>query len=225
MLMMWKRLLALCGLFLIWGSAWYFDLGEVLRLETLQARLHDWQLFYAGHPWLTIGGFMLVFIILTGASLPFAGVLALLAGALFGRWVGLLAVMSGAGVIIAFLSARYWLRDWVRSRLARHYHRLDAGFRREGWLFLLTMRLIAFPFWILNLVMGLTSMDVFTFCVVSLIGLLPVMFILVSAGTELAQIQSIGDVLSPDLLGLLGLLALLVLLTRYIAPSLARRRR
>ncbi|HTT08344.1 MAG TPA: VTT domain-containing protein [Gammaproteobacteria bacterium] len=221
-----KRLLVLCGLLLIWGSAWYFDLGQVLRLEALQARLYEWQMFYASHPWLTIGGYILLFIVLTGASLPFAGVLALLAGALFGRWVGLLTVMSSAaaGATIAFLSARYWLRDWVRVRLAHHYQRLDAGFRQEGWVFLLTMRLIAFPFWILNLVMGLTSMDVFTFCAVSLIGLLPVMFILVSAGTELAQIHNLRDVLSPGLLGLLGLLALVILLMRFFAPSLVRWR-
>jgi uncharacterized membrane protein YdjX (TVP38/TMEM64 family) len=222
-----KRFLMLCVLLLIWGSAWYFDLGEALRLEVLQARLHEWQMFYATHPWLSIGGFILLFIILTSASLPFAGVLSLLAGAVFGLWVGLIAVMlsATAGATIAFLIARYWLRDWVRARLAHHYQRLDAGFRREGWVYLLTLRLIAFPFWIVNLVMGLTSLDTLTFCVVSLLGLLPVMFILVDAGTELAQIHELRDVLSPGLLGLLGLFALLILLTRLAVPMLARWRR
>lgn len=222
-----KRILMLCCLLLIWGLAWYLDLGETLRLEVLQARLRDWQTLYAAHPWLTASGFVLLYIGLTSASLPFAGVLSLLAGAVFGRWVGILVVMfsATAGATIAFLIARYWLRDWVRARLAHHYQRLDAGFRREGWVYLLTLRLIAFPFWIINLVMGLTSLDTLTFCVVSLIGMLPVMFILVSAGTELAQIHELRDALSPGLLGLLGLLVLLTLLTRLAVPSLARWRR
>lgn len=165
--------------------------------------------------------FFVVFVVLTGLPLPVAGVLMLTAGALFGRWVGMVVVLAASvlGATLAFLSSRYLLRDWVQRRFGRRLDTLSRNGEEAGAAYLLTLRLVpVFPFFLINLGMGLTSMRVRTFARVTLLGMVPCSFLFTNAGTELALIETPADVLSPAAvlsLALLGAVPLLFRLLRH----------
>jgi uncharacterized membrane protein YdjX (TVP38/TMEM64 family) len=155
--------------------------------------------------------FFLVYVGVTALSLPAAGVLSLVAGALFGRWLGTAVVSLAAttGATLAFLSSRYLLRDFVQHRFGDRLRPLNEGVERDGAYYLFSLRLVPlFPFFLVNLGMGLTRMRLRTFVWVSLLGMLPGTFLYVNAGTALAGIDSPRDVLSPAVLVSLALLGL-----------------
>jgi uncharacterized membrane protein YdjX (TVP38/TMEM64 family) len=161
--------------------------------------------------------FFAIYVGLTALSVPIATWLSMLAGALFGRWLGTGAVLLAAtlGATLAFLSSRYLFRGWVQQRFGGRLAALNAGIEREGAYYLFTLRLIwVFPFWLINLGMGLTPMRVGTFAAVSLVGMLPGTFLYVNAGTALASVRSPRDVLSLPVLGSFALLGVLPLVLR-----------
>ncbi|MBA3668305.1 MAG: FAD-dependent oxidoreductase [Sphingomonas sp.] len=204
-----------------------FDLGAYLTLASLKARQADLATLLNNRPLAIIGAFFLLYIATTAFSLPGAAILTLAAGAVFGLWLGTLIVSfaSAIGASLAFLSSRYVLRDWVKARFGRRVAAIDRGIAKDGVSYLLTLRLIpAFPFFLINLTMGLTTMRLVTFYVVSQIGMLPGTLVFVNAGTRLAAIDSTGDILSPALIGSFVLLGLFPLMAKAIVGLIKRRR-
>lgn len=193
-------------------------------LRTHLAALRDWQ---STHALAVAVLFLAAYVVLTALSLPVGVWLTLAAGALFGFWWGLLIVSfaSTLGATLAFLSARFLLRDWVRARLGARADRVDQGVRRDGAFYLFSLRLIpVMPFFAVNLLMGLTAMPVATFWLVSQAGMLAGTAVFVNAGTQLAQLDSLSGILSPGLLASFALLGLFPWMARMILSILKRRR-
>jgi pyruvate/2-oxoglutarate dehydrogenase complex dihydrolipoamide dehydrogenase (E3) component/uncharacterized membrane protein YdjX (TVP38/TMEM64 family) len=211
------------------GVAAFFllDLGSYLTLDSLKERQAGLADLLEARPLLVIGGFFLIYIATTALSLPGATILTLAAGAIFGLWPGTLVVSfaSAIGASLAFLSSRYLLRDWVKARFGRRVEAIDRGIAEDGAFYLLSLRLIpAFPFFLVNLAMGLTAMRLPTFYLVSQIGMLPGTLVFVNAGTQLARIGSTRDILSPALIGSFVLLGLFPLLAKWVLGLVKRRR-
>ncbi len=215
--------------FLVAAIAAYFifDLGAYLTLDNLKARQADLAALLDNRPMVIIGGFFLIYVAATALSLPGAAILTLAAGAVFGLWLGTLIVSfaSAIGASLAFLSSRTILRDWVKARFGKRVAAIDRGIEKDGIFYLLTLRLIpAFPFFLVNLAMGLTTMKLLTFYVVSQIGMLLGTFVFVNAGTQLAAINSTSDILSPTLIGSFVLLGLFPLIAKWIIGLVKHRR-
>ncbi len=217
------------GLALAAAWAWQrFDLGSLLTLEQLKASRDALQAEVAARPLAAAALFFAVYVAAAALSIPGAAVLTLAAGALFGLGWGLLLVSfaSSLGALLAFLASRYLLRDaLLKSRFGRALQPIDEGVRRNGSFYLLTLRLVpVFPFWLINLLMGLTPMPAARFYLVSQIGMLAGTAVYVNAGTQLAAIRSAGDVLSPGLLASFVLLGLFPLLAQAGVRALERRK-
>jgi pyruvate/2-oxoglutarate dehydrogenase complex dihydrolipoamide dehydrogenase (E3) component/uncharacterized membrane protein YdjX (TVP38/TMEM64 family) len=216
------RILLLLAIVLAVAAFFLFDLGQYLTLAGLKARQAELAEVVDRRPVLAAAAFFLLYVAVTALSLPGAAVMTLAAGAIFGLWRGTLIVSfaSAIGASLAFLSSRYLLRDWVKARFGERVAAIDRGIAKDGAFYLLTLRLIpAFPFFLINLAMGLTAMGLVTFYLVSQAGMLLGTIVYVNAGTQLAHIDSPGDVLSPVLIGSFVLLGLLPL----IASRLVRR--
>lgn len=206
---------------------WHFGLGALLTLENLKASRDALVGAYQARPLATVLAFFAVYVAATAVSIPGAVVLTLAAGAMFGLWVGLVVVSfaSSLGALLAFLASRYLLRDAVQSRFGKSLAPMNEGIARDGTFYLLTLRLVpVFPFWLINLLMGLTPIGAARFYVVSQIGMLAGTIVYVNAGSELAAIEAPGDVLSPALLGSFVLLGVFPLLARWFVGVLRRRR-
>ena len=220
---------ALVALLLL-AAAWAwqrFNLGSLLTLEQLKASRDALQAEVAARPLATAAIFFGVYVASAALSIPGAVVLTLAAGALFGLGWGLLLVSfaSSLGALLAFLASRYLLRDALQARFGRALQPVDEGVRRNGSFYLLTLRLVpVFPFWLINLLMGLTPMPAARFYLVSQIGMLAGTAVYVNAGTQLASIRSAGDVLSPGLLASFVLLGLFPLLAQAVVRALERRK-
>lgn len=173
--------------------------------------------FYAGRPIAVIAVYVTIYVIVTSLSLPGAAVLTLAGGALFGLWVGAFVVSfaSTIGAALACLVSRFVLRDWVQSRFGDRLAVVNKGIEREGAFYLFTLRLIpVFPFFVINLVMGLTELPLSTFYWVSQLGMFPGTLVYVNAGKELAKISSLSGVLSPGLIVSFVLIGLFPVLAR-----------
>lgn len=196
------------------GAFVYFDLGRFLSLDVLKENRDHLLAFteanYAG----AVGIFILTYIVVTGLSLPGAVILTLAGGFLFGSVFGTLFVNLGAttGATLAFLVARYLLRDWVEQKFGRWLAPLQQGFAQNAFSYLMTLRLIPlFPFFVVNLVSGLTRMNVGSYVAATAIGIIPGSFVYAYAGRQLGTINSLKEIASPNVIGafvLLGLLAL-----------------
>ena len=196
-----------------------FDLGRYLTLSYLKESRETFQALYGANRLPVIGLFALIYITVTALSLPGAAVMSLAGGALFGLLVGLVVVSfsSVIGATLACLVSRYLLRDWVQARFGDKLHSINEGVRKEGAFYLFTLRLIPlFPFFVINLLMGLTTMPIRTFFWVSQLGMLAGTFVFVNAGKELANINSLGDILSPGLIVSFVLLGLFPLMVKKI---------
>ena len=212
------------GLFaLAMGAFFYFDLAQYLSLETLKAN-RDKLLFYTdAHYTTAVALFIGAYILQTAFSLPGAAVFTLAGGFLFGSIVGTLYanIAATAGATLAFLAARYLLRDWVERKFGDRLDPIQQGFARNAFNYLITLRLIPiFPFFLINLVSGLTRIRAGTYVLATAIGIIPGGFVYANAGRQLGTINSLGEIASPRVLGafaLLGLLALVPLLYRKFA--------
>jgi uncharacterized membrane protein YdjX (TVP38/TMEM64 family) len=162
---------------------------------------------------------MLVYVLVTSLSLPGAAVMTLAGGALFGllRGVIIVSFASSIGATLACFVSRFILRDWVQGKFREKLKTVNEGIDREGSFYLFTLRLIPiFPFWLINLVLGLTKMPLRTFYWVSQIGMLPGTIVYVNAGKELGKIESISGILSPGLILSFVLLGLFPLITKKL---------
>lgn len=203
------------------GLDQYFSL-EFLKLQ--QAKLAAYQ---AARPLRTAALFFCLYVAVTGLSLPAAAIMTLAAGAMFGLLTGVVIVSfaSTTGATLAFLASRFLFRRALEIRYAQRLEAVNAGIDRDGALYLLTLRLIPlFPFFLINLLMGLTRMRVGTFFLVSQAGMLAGTIVYVNAGTQLARIGAPGDIMSPQLLLSFVLLALFPLLARKSVNYIRRRR-
>ncbi len=168
---------------------------------------------YRDAPWLTAGLFCGLYVIVTTFALPAAGVLSVIGGMTFGLWTGsvLVALASTIGATLACLLARFVFRDWVQHRFGHYLRQINAGIEREGVWYLFTLRVTpVFPYWIINLVFGLTHMRLSTYFLVSLVGMLPVNVLFVNAGAQLGDVEtlSLRGVLTPGVIVSLVLLGL-----------------
>lgn len=199
------------------------DLGQYLSLESLKTNQATITQFYSANPLLTIALFFVVYIITTALSLPGATILTLAGGAIFGFLTGtiLVSFASTIGATLAFLTSRFLLRDFVQTKFSERIRIINEGVEKEGSFYLFTLRLIPlFPFFLVNLVMGLTPIKTITFFVVSQIGMLAGTAVFVNAGTELAQIESLNGILSLRLILSFALIGLLPLISKWIIGSI-----
>jgi len=206
---------------------WASGAGQHLSLVALHAHMKQMRTFEAGYPLLLALLFALIYVAFAALALPGAIWLTLAAGALFGVFEGTLLVSfaSSIGAALAFLTSRFLLRDWVRKRFGARMQAIDAGVKRDGALYLLALRLTpVFPFFLVNLAMGLTPVGVGTFYLVSQAGMLPATLLYVNAGTRLTELDSLRGLVSPAVLISLSLLGVFPLIMRMLLRALARRR-
>ena len=203
------------------------DLGRWLTLDALKESRQSFSALYETAPLAVIGIYFLTYVSVTALSLPGAVVMTLAGGALFGLWTGLLVVSfaSSIGATLAFLAARFLLRDWVQARFGERLAAINAGIDRDGALYLFTLRLVPlFPFFVINLLMGLTSIRTRTFYWVSQLGMLAGTLVFVNAGTQLAKLDSLSGILSPTLLASFALLGIFPLLAKKLATFVQKRK-
>ncbi|MEX2353031.1 MAG: FAD-dependent oxidoreductase, partial [Gammaproteobacteria bacterium] len=212
---------------LLVAAFFIFDLDRHLTMEGLKSGLNEFVEIRDRSPLMVAGIYFIIYILVTALSLPGAAVMTLAGGALFGLLWGTVIVSfaSSIGALLAFLVARYVLRDFVQSRFGDRLKTVNAGIARDGAFYLFTLRLIpVFPFFLINLVMGLTGMRALTFYAVSQIGMLAGTVVYVNAGTQLARIDSLSGILSPTLLFSFALLGIFPWLARGIVGFWQRRR-
>jgi pyruvate/2-oxoglutarate dehydrogenase complex dihydrolipoamide dehydrogenase (E3) component/uncharacterized membrane protein YdjX (TVP38/TMEM64 family) len=221
------RLLLLLVIAIAVTAFFAFDLGRFLSLDFFKAQQATIEAYRNAHPGLSVGLFFVIYVAVTGLSLPGAIVMTLVAGAIFGLAWGTLMVSfaSTLGATLAFLVSRFVLRDWVQARFSERLKAINDGVKREGTFYLFTLRLVpVFPFFVINLVMGLTAMRTWTFYWVSQLGMLAGTVVYVNAGTQLAQIESLQGILSPGLLVSFALLGVFPLLAKKIVNAIKARR-
>lgn len=222
-----KRIVILGAVIVAIGVFFAMGLGDYLSLEYLQASRDRAVEQVQQEPLLTSLTFFAVYVLVTGLSLPGAAVMTLAAGAVFGVIWGVILVSfaSSVGATIAFLIARSLLGEWVERRFGKYLAPINAGLQTEGIFYLFSIRMVpVFPFFVVNLLMGLTRIGVLQFYCVSQIGMLAGTLVYVFAGTQLAQIHRLGDVLSPGLMLALTLLGVFPLVARKLVGLAAERR-
>jgi len=220
-----KNKLVIIAVFAALVAAFFaFDLGQYLTLDYIKAQQANFRELYHANPATMLAAFFGVYVLVTALSLPGAAVMSLAGSALYGFWPALIVVSfaSSLGATIACGAARYVLGGWVQDKFGERLTPINKGVEREGAFYLFTLRLVPiFPFFVINLVFGLTTMRLATFYWVSQLGMLPGTIVFVNAGTRLGQIASPGDILSWQILGSFALLGVFPLIAKK-AVTLAR---
>ncbi|MEH6585093.1 MAG: FAD-dependent oxidoreductase [Halioglobus sp.] len=223
-----KKQLLLISILALALLAWFvLDVGQYLQLSVVQERMEDLRGWYQANPLLAGFIYFSVYVVVTGLSVPGAAVMTLAGGALFGFWYALLLVSFGSsvGATLAFLVSRTLLRDWVQGRFGRQLQAINEGFARDGAFYLFTLRLVPlFPFFLINLLMGLLPISTWRYYWVSQLGMLPATAVYVNAGTQLGQLDSLAGIVSPGLLGSFVLLGIFPLLAKWLMGWVAGRR-
>lgn len=195
----------------------YFDLGHYLSFTYLKEKQHALEVFYSENRIMAVAVYMLIYIIVTALSLPGAAVMSLAGGALLGFWTGVVAVSfaSTIGATLAFLTSRFLLGNYVQEKFGDRLKPINDGMKKDGAFYLFTLRLVpAFPFFIVNLVMGLTPIKTRVYYLVSQAGMFPATLVFINAGTRLGQLESASGILSPSLLFSFALLGFFPLIAR-----------
>jgi pyruvate/2-oxoglutarate dehydrogenase complex dihydrolipoamide dehydrogenase (E3) component/uncharacterized membrane protein YdjX (TVP38/TMEM64 family) len=222
-----KKFLIIAALAALVAAYFLLGLGEYLSFDGMKAAVGEWNAFYAENPALVLAGFFLAYVAVTAASLPGAAIMTLAAGALFGLVTGtiLVSFASTIGASLAFLASRHVLRETIETRFGQRLRSVNEGLERDGAFYLFTLRMIpVFPFFVVNLVMGLTRIRLLTFVWVSQIGMLLGTAVYVNAGTQLAQIDSLSGIASPAVLGSFALLGIAPWLAKLVIGWLKRRK-
>ncbi|HBF48665.1 FAD-dependent oxidoreductase [Shewanella frigidimarina] len=224
---MFKKIVLLLIAASLVGLFFHFDLHQLLTLEGLKGSMNDFSQLREESPLLVIGGFFLLYVAVTALSLPGAAILTIASGALFGIVEGLIiaSFASSIGATMAFLVSRYLLRDSIKQRFPERLAAIDAGIEKEGGFYLFTLRLVPiFPFFLINMLMGVTAFKSWTFYWVSQVGMFLGTFVYVNAGTQLAQIDSLSNILSVNLILSFALLGLFPLIAKAIVNMIKKRR-
>ncbi len=221
------KLLLLVVITAITVAFFAFDLKQFLSLEQLKNSQVAFQAYYHAHPRLTLLGFFALYVAVAALSLPGTTLLTLAGGALFGLEVGMVVISfaSSVGATAAFLVSRYLMRDYVQSTFADKLRSANEGIRQDGAFYLFSLRIIPlFPFFMVNVVMGLTPLSPLTFYWVSQLGMLPGTFVYVNAGTQISHISSVSAILSMKLLFSFALLGIFPLLAKKTLEKLKGRK-
>ena len=222
-----KRIVILIAAGLAVFAFFHFDLGAQLTLDNLKIQQGAIHARYAAAPLRIIAVFFAAYVALTAVFFPGAAILTLAAGAIFGQFVGIILVSfaSTIGATLAFLASRYLFRDWVQARFGDRLRAFNEGMAKDGAFYLFSLRLVpVFPFFIVDLLMGLTRIRTWTYLWVSQLGMLFGTIVYVNAGTQLASIRSLGDVASPTLLASFAALGLMPWIGKRVMSALKRRR-
>ncbi|MFP4531898.1 MAG: FAD-dependent oxidoreductase [Desulfobacterales bacterium] len=223
----WTRWLVILVIAVLAALFFTLDLGRYFMLATLKDQQAALMKFYEAHMLLTIGIYMAVYIVMAALSLPGAAVMTLAGGAIFGLLAGTVVVSfaSTIGATLAFLAARFLFKDYVQARFKEKLQMINKGIEKDGMFYLFTLRLVPiFPFFVINLAIALTPIRAGMFYGVSQIGMLPGTIVYVNAGTQLAQIESTGGILSPDLILSFVLLGLFPWIAKIFTGFIKRRR-
>jgi pyruvate/2-oxoglutarate dehydrogenase complex dihydrolipoamide dehydrogenase (E3) component/uncharacterized membrane protein YdjX (TVP38/TMEM64 family) len=223
-----KKQIVVIALVAAAAAAWFaLDLGSYLQLEVLQSRLGELRSWYQQNPLRAGLAYFAVYVLVTGLSVPGAAVMTLAGGALFGFWyaLALVSFASSIGATLAFLVSRVLLRDWVQGRFGRQLRAVNEGFAKDGAFYLFSLRLVPiFPFFLINLLMGLLPIGTWRYYWVSQLGMLPATAVYVNAGTQLGQLESLSGIISPPLLASFALLGVFPLLARWLLGLIQSRR-
>ncbi len=222
-----KKIAVLLAVVMLIAGFFLFDLHQYLDFSYVKLRQALITDYFHTYPVKTVLIFFLAYFAVAGLSLPGAGVLSVLAGAIFGLPVGAVTVLlaATAGATVAFWLSRYIFHDFVQNRFGNKLRAVNTGIERDGAFYLFTLRLIPiFPFFVINLVMGLTPMRTAVFSSVSLLGMLPGSIIFVNVGTQLADLESLGGILTLDLVVAFGLLAIFPWVARKVLALFRARR-
>ena len=223
-----KSLLLIVVFTIVFSLFFAFDLQKYLTLEYLKSSKAFFISSYGENPILVLIGYFLFYVVMTSFSLPGAILLTLAGGLFFGVFTGTLIVSfaSTIGATLAMIIARFLLRDWVKSRFSSQMKTINSGINKDGGYYLFTLRLLpVFPFFVINLGMGLTPIRTVTFYWVSQLGMFPGTLVYIIAGSELAKIESLGDILSPTLIGSLALLGIFPLMVKKMLYFIEKRRK
>jgi len=209
------------------AAFFWLDLGRFLSLDYLKQSQANFEALYAAEPLKVSLAYFALYVVATALSFPGAAIITLAGGAIFGLWWGTLLVSfaSSLGATLAFLVSRFVLRDSIEAKFGNRLAEINRGIEKDGAFYLFTLRLIpVVPFFVINLVMGLTKMKAITFYAVSQIGMLAGTLVYVNAGTQLAQIDSLQGILSPALLGSFVLLGVFPLIAKWIVGLMQKRK-
>ena len=217
-------LIVLLGLVALYFA---FDLGQYLTLQYVKASQETFHAYYTDNRALVIALFMLTYIAVAALSLPGAAALTIAGGALLGLLNGIIAVSfaSSIGATIACAASRFVLRDWVQGRFGGRLAAINRGVEREGRFYLFTLRLIpVFPFFVINLLMGLTRIPLRSFYWVSQVGMLPGTIVYVNAGRELSKLEGLGGIFSPGIIISFALLGLFPITAKKLLGLYRKKR-
>lgn len=221
------RLLVLILITVLVGLFFALDLQQYLTLENLKSEQDNLNRYFQNNPLQLISIYMALYIIMAALSLPGALLMTVAGGAIFGLGVGTIAVSfaSTIGATLAFLASRFLLKDVVQNRFGNRLSAINNGFEKDGPFYLFTLRLIPlFPFFVINLVMGLLPIRAWKFFLVSQVGMLPGTMVYINAGEQIASIDSLAGILSPTLLLSFALLGIFPLLARKFVALIKSRR-
>ena len=222
-----SRIIVLVFIAALIGLFFYFNLGHYLTLESLKSQQATIENYRLANPFLAIAAYALLYIVVTALSLPGATILTLAGGAIFGLASGLFIISfaSSIGATLAFLAARFLFRNSVENRFGDRLKAIDAGIARDGAFYLFTLRLVPiFPFFMINLLMGLSKMKTWTFYWVSQVGMLAGTVVYVNAGTQLARIDSLSGILSPGLLASFILLGIFPMIAKRVVDAIQAKK-
>ena len=218
----------LIGVIVVLAAAFfYFDLGQYLTLESIKSQRASFQEYYDANVGLTIIMFMVAYVAVTALSLPGAALMTLSGGALFGLGLGLVlvSISSTLGATLAFLTSRYLIGNSVQEKFGDKLKKINEGIEKDGAFYLFTLRLIpAFPFFVVNLAMGLTPIKVSTYFLVSMVGMLPGTAVYVNAGTQIGQLESASGILSFNLIASFALLGIFPLIAKKALNAYKKKR-
>lgn len=207
--------------------SYFLDINKIITFEKIKDIYQDLQILINQNYYFYFFIFFILYVVVTAFALPISLLKTLLAGALFGFWPGLILVSfaSSIGSTFCFLFSRYALRAYVQKKFSNYLEKINKGIETDGWLYLLFLRLSPiFPFFIINLVFGLTKMKTLEFYIVSQIGMFVATAIFVNAGVQIANINSLEEILSFKIIASLTLIGIFPLLIKYIYNMIKNER-
>lgn len=217
--------IAFIGVFIILFFA--SDLKQYFTLGYFKSEQQAFEAYYSANTGLTIAIYMLIYILLTALSLPGATVMSLAGGAVFGFWISTIIVSfaSTIGATLAFSASRFLLKDYIQNKFGDRLTAINQGIEKEGTFYLLTLRLLpVFPFFMVNLLMGVSPIRTSIFYLVSQIGMLPATMVYINAGTQLAKITSLQGIFSPSLIFSFALLGIFPFIANKVLRVIKARK-